>query len=109
MTVADAYEGVPGTLTEEPVKQSFGPPTSDVLPSVCATTGPVDPIAVNIEFENQGTTVTIHNTFAEPGPQPAPPGGRPTRVHRLNPFRAAPGAANSLERVTPTARQPVTT
>jgi hypothetical protein len=64
-TVAYACEGVQGTIDDEPIKESFGgPSTSDVLPPVCATTGPVDPIEVNISEPDQSATVTITNTFA---------------------------------------------
>jgi hypothetical protein len=45
-----------------------------VLPDdpICTAAGPqADPIAVNIEFEDQEASITIHNTFAEPEIKPA--------------------------------------
>jgi hypothetical protein len=66
-TVSYACEGVQGTIDDAPIKESFGgPSSSDVLPPVCATTGPVDPIEVNISEPDQSATVTITNTFAAP-------------------------------------------
>jgi hypothetical protein len=39
---------------------------------ICTAAGPqVAPIAVNIEFEGQEASITIHNTFAEPEIKPA--------------------------------------
>jgi hypothetical protein len=39
---------------------------------ICPVAGPqADPISVNIVSEGQTATVTIHNTFNEPTPQPA--------------------------------------
>ncbi|HEY3673864.1 MAG TPA: hypothetical protein VGN51_23220 [Acidimicrobiia bacterium] len=71
-SVAYACEGVLGTIdSEAPIKQSFdGPSASDVVPPVCATTGPVDPIEVNIFAPDQSATVTITNTF-DPEIKPA--------------------------------------
>jgi hypothetical protein len=75
-SVSYACDGVQGTLPTddtEPVNPEFdGPSTADVLPPVCATTGPVEPIEVNISEPDQSATVTITNTFADPAPAIAP-------------------------------------
>ena len=43
-------------------------------PDICETAGPqADPIVVNIVFSGQNATVTIHNTFTDPTPQPITP------------------------------------
>jgi hypothetical protein len=73
-SVSYACEGVQGTIKEgsEPVNPQFeGPSSADVLPAVCATTGPVDPIEVNISEPDQSATVTITNSF-EVAPTPPP-------------------------------------
>jgi hypothetical protein len=69
-TVAYGCEGVQGTIGEE---SDWGPSRADILPDVCATTGPTDPIEVNISEPDQSATVTITNTFTAPTPPPAPP------------------------------------
>lgn len=49
----------------------FGAGAQQVQEPICPTAGPqTDPITVNIIFENQDATVTIHNTFPEPPPPP---------------------------------------
>jgi len=75
-SVAYACEGVEGTGgdgEEPPAESAFGDPsaTAEVLPPVCATSGPVDPIEVNISAPDQSATVTVTNTFPQPVPQPA--------------------------------------
>jgi hypothetical protein len=53
-------EGVDGTAIVEPTDP------------ICTAAGPqADPIAVNIEFEGQEASITIHNTFNEPEIKPA--------------------------------------
>ena len=67
-TTTYACEGSIPALEEES-EGVFGEQAVPVEP-VCATTGP-GPITVNIITESQEATVTIHNTFTDPAPQPA--------------------------------------
>jgi hypothetical protein len=75
-TVAYACSGVQGTPGEEggevevPIGEGFDGPSSSavVLPAVCGTTGPVDPITVNVSAPDQSATVTITNTFSAATP-----------------------------------------
>jgi hypothetical protein len=71
-SVAYACEGVAGTPEGLPDSSSFGDRSSAAVAlPVCATTGPVDPIVVNISAPDQSGTVTVTNTFTGPQPQPA--------------------------------------
>jgi hypothetical protein len=52
----------------------FGPGAQQVAEPICLSAGPQSgPITVNIIFENQTATVTIHNTFNDPTPVPITP------------------------------------
>ena len=65
-----ACEGV--APVDEPDRESFS--AQQVLPEdpICPAAGPqASPITVNIEFEGQQASVTIHNTFADPVVRPA--------------------------------------
>jgi hypothetical protein len=69
-TTTYACEGV--EPVQEPIKES-DVSAAQVEEPICPTAGPqAAPISVNIEFEDQTATVTIHNTFNEPTPQVAP-------------------------------------
>jgi hypothetical protein len=57
---------------EAPIKEGDFSATQ-VEEDVCPTAGPqAAPISVNIISEGQDATVTIHNTFVAPTPQPGP-------------------------------------
>jgi hypothetical protein len=76
--VTETASGGAGTTTyscedEVPLEGTGVGGTAIVEPDgpICTAVGPqVDPISVNIEFEDQEATVTIHNTFAEPQAAP---------------------------------------
>ena len=64
-TTTYACEGTEPPASESPSAQQVEPEP------ICPSAGPqAGPITVNIEFEDQTATVTIHNTFNAP---PAPP------------------------------------
>ncbi len=70
-SVAYGCTGQQGTISGGVSGFEHQASASDVLPPVCATTGPVDPIEVNISAEDQSATVTVTNTFVAPTPSPA--------------------------------------